>query len=236
MLSRNFLMVVAAATITSAALILPTSGLAAHDGWHGVQRGGEPQVIGSGRAATENRAIGNFRSLELRGIGDVEVRIGARPSLQITADDNLLPYFTTAVEGDTLVIDSRGSFRTQRSPRIVVTVPNVESVVTKGSGDVRLFGVNNAQLSLRIRGSGDISAQGRTRDLDVRIQGSGDTDVRGLSSVTARASVQGSGDIRVATNGALDASVAGSGTIYYAGNPRPLNIRTAGSGEVVASN
>ena len=235
MFSRNFLMVAAAATLTSAALILPTSGLAAHDGWHNVHRDGEPEVMGSGRPAIENRAIGNFQGLELHGIGDVELRLGARPSLQITADDNLLPYFTTQVEGDRLVIDSRGSFRTQRAPRIVVTVPDVHSVVTKGSGDVRVSGVNNARLSLMIRGSGDIAAQGRTRDLEARVQGSGDIDARGLSSATATASVQGSGDIRVATYGSLHANVAGSGTIYYAGNPRPLNIWTAGSGEVVAA-
>ena len=234
MLSRNILMVLAVATLTSAALIVPTAGLAAHDGWHGSWNG-QPQVIGSGRLASENRPIGNFRAIELRGMGDVEARLGARPSVQITADDNLLPYFTTQVEGDTLVIDSRGSFRTQSSPRIVITVPNVDRVVTKGSGDVRLSGVDNAELSLITRGSGDITAQGRTRALYVRIQGSGDTDVRALRSSSADASVQGSGDIRVTTDGALNASVAGSGTIFYAGNPRPLSIRTAGSGSVVSA-
>jgi len=235
MLRQHFLLVIAAATLTSAALIVPTSGLAAHDGWHGVFRDGQAQVMGSGRAATESRSIGNFRALELNGIGDVELRLGSAPTLQITADDNLLPYFTTRVEGDTLVIDSRGSFRTQRSPRIVVTVPDVESVVTKGSGDVRVYNVNNARLSLVTRGSGDMSAQGRTRDLVVTIQGSGDSDVRGLASSSATASVQGSGDIRVTTNGALNASVAGSGTIYYAGSPQPLHVHTAGSGDVIAS-
>ena len=234
MSSRNILVAVAAAALTSALLIVPTAGVAAHDGWHNVQRNDERQIEGSGRLATENRSIGNFRGIELNGIGDVQVRLGARPSLQITADDNLLPYFTTRVEGDTLVLDSRGSFRTRNSPRIVVTVPDLNSVAIRGSGDVRLVGVDNAALSLVIHGSGDIVAQGRTRDLTVRILGSGETDVRALRSAAADVRVQGSGDIHVATNGALDAKVSGSGTIYYAGNPRPLNIRRSGTGEIIA--
>ncbi len=234
MSTRNILVTVAAAALTSALLIVPTAGVAAHDGWHNVQRNDERQIEGSGRLATENRPIGNFRGIELNGIGNVEVRAGARPSLQITADDNLLPYFTTRVEGDTLVLDSRGSFRTRNSPRMIVTVPNVESVVTRGSGDVRLSGVNNAALSLVTRGSGDITAQGRTGDLYVRIQGSGKTDTRQLHSAHADVKVSGSGDIHVVTNGPLDAQVSGSGTIYYAGNPRPLNMRRSGTGDIVA--
>jgi hypothetical protein len=133
-----------------------------------------------------------------------------------------------------LVLDSRGSFRTRNSPRIVLTVPDLNNVTIRGSGDVRLVGVDNAALSLVIRGSGDIVAQGRTGDLSVRILGSGETDVRALRSAAADVRVQGSGDIHVATNGALDASVSGSGTIYYAGNPRPLNVRRSGTGEIVA--
>ncbi len=234
MSARTALVFVAAAALTSAALIIPATGASAQRGWHSVTHNNQPLVTGSGRIVRQNRAVGNFRGVELMGFSDAVIQLGAKPSLTIEADDNLLPYFTSNVERGVLRIDTRGSLRTRRTPRIFITVPNLESVTTSGSGDVAVNGVNNQRLTLVTRGSGNIRATGRTGNLTATVQGSGNADVRGLAAGRAQVAVHGSGNAWVATSGAVSASSFGSGNVYVLGRPSSLQVSEAGSGRVIA--
>ena len=233
MSARNALVFVAAAALTSAALIVPTTSASAQRGWHTVTHNNLPVVTGSGRIVRQNRAIGDFRAVELTGFSDVVIQLGARPSLVIEADDNLLPYFTSDVRRGVLRLDTRGSLRTRRTPRIFITVPNLESATSTGSGNVTVSGVNNQRLTLVTRGSGNVKATGRTGQLVATVQGSGNADVRGLSAASARVAVHGSGNAWVATSGAVSASSFGSGNVFVLGRPSSLQVSEAGSGRVI---
>jgi hypothetical protein len=56
-------------------------------------------TTGSGKAATETRALPEFQAIELSGSMDLKVRQGSPQSVQVQADDNLLPLLETVVEG-----------------------------------------------------------------------------------------------------------------------------------------
>ena len=208
---------------------------AAESGWHSVQRDGQPMVTGSGRIVTQQRAVGNFSRIDLRGSTDIEVRLGAAPSLAVRADDNIVQQITSRVENGTLIIDTRGSFRTHTSPHAYVTVPNLEYLASRGSGNADIAGVSNRRLELQLQGSGNIKAIGRTEEIKVALRGSGDIDTRGLSAGIADVALSGSGNVRVVTNGVLNARLAGSGNIYVSGQPGQRNVREAGSGNVIFS-
>lgn len=225
------LVVVAAAMAASAVLIVPTSGLAAQ-GWTSVQRNGEPMVIGSGRVVRQARPVGDFSRLEARGATNVQIRVGAAPSLIIEADDNLIPLVTSNVSDGMLELDTRGSFRTRSPVRVHVTVPDIRYVATSGSGNVIVQGVANDQLHLVTRGSGNLRAQGRTADLQVTVQGSGNANMHGLSSTSARVSVMGSGNAWLATSGAVRAESRGSGNIFVGGSPSSVTVSEKGSGRI----
>ena len=217
-------------------LALPGSlAMAADGGWQSVQRDGQRMVTGSGRIVTQQRAVGNFSRVELRGSTDIEVRLGAAPSLAVRADDNILQMITTRVEGGTLIVDTRGSYRTRSSPRAFVTVPNIDYLGSRGSGNADIAGVANRRLELQLLGSGNIKAIGRTEEVKVALRGSGNIDTRQLSSGIADVSLTGSGNIYVVTNGVLNGRLAGSGNIYVDGQPGVRNVKEAGSGNIIFS-
>ena len=58
-------------------------------------------TAGSGRAATEARAVAPFEAIAVQGDIELEVRQSDAASLAVTADDNLLPLLETVVEGGT---------------------------------------------------------------------------------------------------------------------------------------
>ena len=215
---------------------LPASFATAADyGWQSVQRDGQPMITGSGRVVTQQRAVGNFTRVELRGSTNLEVRLGAAPSLAVRADDNILQQVTNRIENGTLIIDTRGSFRTRTSPKAFVTVPNIDYLGSRGSGDADIAGVANRRLELALQGSGNIKATGRTEEVKVALKGSGNIDTRGLRAGSADVSLTGSGNVSVVTNGVLGARLAGSGNIYVDGQPTVRNVREAGSGNVIFS-
>ena len=206
---------------------------AADSGWHSVMRDGQPMVTGSGRIVTQRRPVGNFRRVELRGSTNLQVRLGAAPSLTVRADDNILQLITSRVENGTLILDSRGSFRTRTAPRAFITVPNIDYLGSRGSGNTDIAGVANRRLELALQGSGDIKAVGRTQEVRVALRGSGNVDARALRSASADVSLSGSGNVSVVANAALNARLMGSGNIYVSGRPSARNVRESGSGNVI---
>lgn len=216
---------------TAALFVHPASGLA--QGWSSVTVNNQRPVVGNGQVVTQSRPIGNFREIESRGASDVIVRVGARPSLSITAESNIIPLLSSDIRGDKLVLDTRGSYRTRHSPRIVITVPALEGAGLSGSGNIRVDGVDGRAFAMAINGSGNLVAAGRTGRLAVAINGSGNADARALPAASAQVAIHGSGNATVRTGGVLAGAIAGSGNIRHVGRPASIQVIRNGSGTVV---
>jgi hypothetical protein len=218
--------------IVLAAMSLPLGAASAH-GWTSVNTNGQPMIEGSGHVVRQPRPVGNIDRVELTGSADLDVSIGPASALWIEADDNLLPLLTTEVRGGRLVVGTHGSYRTHNPIKVHLTVPDIRSVSTTGSGDAYLTGVANRQLELVSSGSGNFRVLGTTGELEVRMQGSGDADVRSLRFARADVSVMGSGNAMIAGDGAVRARAFGSGNVIVSGHPASLEVTHGGSGRVI---
>ena len=206
-------------------------------------------VQGSGNSATELRTLDTFEAVALSGAMDLVVRQGAQQSVQVQADDNLLPLLETVVEpgrnGSTLkvrwkregVFSGWGSgsngIQTRSKVLITVVVPKLSALAVAGSGDVRLETFNTPSLQLSMSGSGDARLNDlTTEELGVRISGSGDVSGKG-SATRVKISIAGSGDVRLIEMRADDVSVsiAGSGDAAVFAQ-KALSVSIAGSGDV----
>lgn len=192
---------------------------------------GGQQIVGSGNVVQREMPVTDFRRLALNGPLNVEVRQGAEPGLVLIAEDNLIDLFEAEIEGDTLSIGMRGSFRTKESLRAVVTVPSLEAAAVHGSGDIDLAGWNAETMALAVMGSGDIRLDGAVDTVNANVNGSGDIDLRSATIRVANARVHGSGDIRLGSLDKLVARVSGSGDIDAA-DVRDLDQSVHGSGDI----
>lgn len=113
-----------------------------------------------------------------------------------------------------------------------IALPEAPAVKIKGSGDVTLLDLRQADLRLQIEGSGDITAYGQVEHLEVDIAGSGDVDASELVADHASLSVVGSGDIEAFIRSDVRARVTGSGDILVRGNPPRREHSVAGSGKI----
>lgn len=216
------------------------------------------RTVGSGQVATETRTVGEFDAVSTAGAIDLVVRQAATASVQVEADDNVLPLVETVVEngrrGRTLVVRmKRGEHvSTRRDIVVTVNVPTLASIATAGAGDVRVEGLKTPALrlsiagssdvriagldtesfELRIAGSGDVVAAGRAASVSVGVSGSGDANLEALVADDVKVRIAGSGDASVTANRALDVSVVGSGDVRYGGTASAVKLSAAGSGTV----
>jgi hypothetical protein len=189
-------------------------------------------IHGSGIAKTESRAMASFSKIDLAGSPDVEVAIGPAASVAVTADDNILSIIETTVEGDTLRIESKGSYNTSLGVKVKITVPTLDGVSVSGSGDIHVTGLKAGEMEAGVTGSGDVTLNGVVDRLRAHITGSGDLRAGELGAKDVRVTVTGSGDATVHATEELDASVTGSGDVRYSGNPPQVRKNVTGSGDI----
>ena len=126
----------------------------------------------------------------------------------------------------------RGVWVHSEEVKIVVTAPNVTTFNVEGSSNLMLRDYDQDTLAVDISGSGEVTAVGRTRALEVDISGSGDADLGSLVTTDANVAIAGSGDAIVAPTGKADISIAGSGDVELTTRPATMNQQVTGSGEV----
>jgi hypothetical protein len=179
-------------------------------------------VRGSGRQVQEERAVSDFRGVELATIGTLHIEVGEPESLRIEAEDNLLPYIQTTVRGETLVIEvqSGTSLRPTRPVNYVLTVDNLDSIALSSSGDAEAPDLESKLFTVQVSSSGGLQM--------------GD-----LACDTFRATVSSSGDVSVGqVNGQrLEAELSSSGDLTVAGGTVDRQeIRISSSGNYSAQN
>ncbi len=190
------------------------------------------RVEGSGKRKTERREVAGFERLLVEGAYRVEVTSGQTPSLEVEADDNLLPLILAEVAGGRLRVHSERGMSTKEMPRLRITVADLREIELPGASEFSLKGVRNESLKISVPGASKFSAEGETGRLEVALSGAGLVDAEGLRARNVTASCSGAGSITVYASERLDASVSGVGAINYAGDPPTVNRSVSGLGRI----
>ncbi len=216
-------------SVPTAALLVLLATTSASADWFGLSFRG---IKGSGDLITEERDVGSFQRIESNGAADIYVTVGKELSVKVTFDDNLIDLIETKTRGKTLKIGNRENYRSRHGCKIEITVPELERVYLRGSGDVLVERLESEFFEFRLSGSGSLVAEGTTNELEVRLSGSGDIDTRNLIAREAYVNLSGSGEIRVHAEESFDGSLSGSGDIAIYGNPPDFSKSISGSGSI----
>ena len=187
----------------------------------------------SGNVQTQTRPVPDFDSIEFSSVGTLTVEQSGSNSLQVQADDNLLPLLTSNVVGSTLQLGIQPGANLGRGGTINyrVNVKQLHGLVLSGAGNVDAARVDTANVSLANSGAGRLSVSGRTTTENVDLVGFGEIDAGALVAQDADVSVGGAGTATVNAARTLTATVTGVGSIAYLGSPA-VTQRVTGIGRV----
>ena len=192
-------------------------------------------IKGSGTIKSESRSVSDFTGIEVSGNAKLIVEQGEREDLAIAADDNLLQYLTSDVEGSTLKLGTKGPTIIQPTAPITYTlsVKHLKTLGASGSVIVDAKGIRTDSLTVAVSGTGDISISGEADAQKIAVSGTADYKAEGFKTKDTSISISGSGKAVIAVSNRLDVEVSGAGDVRYIGDPT-VTKNISGSGSVEA--
>lgn len=214
-------------------------------------------IPGSGNIVTETREPGAFSAISIEYPGaEVIVQQGDKESVELEADDNLLPQLSTEVVSGTLTIKNvennwKKMVSASKPVNFTINVKDLTAItlsapvgdlrvndlqtdtfklVVSGGAQVRLNGIQVHLLDSVLSGAGDIEASGTAEEIKLILSGLGDFNAADLQSRKADIELSGMGGATVRVEEELAATITGAGSIQYFGHPRvEQSVNGAGS-------
>lgn len=187
---------------------------------------------GSGKTSTEARAVADFTALELHGTYVVELELGKPTKVEITGDDNLVPLVETALTDGRLVVKAKEAIAPRTELVLRLATPDVAVIEADGAVALRVRGVANSALRLRLAGVSGALLEGKTGALEVKLTGAGGVEAKGLLATRASVDLSGAGHADVNATEELVVDVSGAGSVTYGGNPKSVKKTVSGVGSV----
>ncbi|MBK6930440.1 MAG: DUF2807 domain-containing protein [Saprospirales bacterium] len=209
-------------------------------------------VRGEGPVKTETRPVRDFHAVNAQVPGNIEVRISEQFSVEVQAQENLLPILKTVVEDGALRVYFEKNTSHVEGLKVLISAPAFDGLSLSGSGRLEVLTpisgehlnlsisgsgemdvpqADIGQMHCNISGSGDMRLSGKAAQADFQISGSGDVDAKALAAEKSSTTIAGSGTVTCRVAQTLKAEIAGSGDVFYVGSPA-VDTDIAGSGKV----
>jgi hypothetical protein len=213
-------------------------------------------IKGSGHQVTETRKGGDFVKIEISGGFKVNLKQDSSLSMTITADDNLMKYIKSSVDGDRLHVYTKKNLCGSGEIVINIGVKNLEEIKASGAVDISSDGkLNTKDLSLRLNGASKVNMDLNAANVTTEGNGASEITLKGQAT-SHKVELAGSGKIYaldfvvgsydIQTTGAshceinvlkdLNVNTTGAAEIQYRGNPSSVNSHKTGAATITKVN
>jgi len=178
-------------------------------------------LIGSGVVATQARPVAGFTAISVDHPARVVVVWGGAESLEVSAEDNILPLVRSEVRAGRLRLSLAADRGVSLTREIVhrVTVRELLDLEASGAARVELHGVSAESLSLRISGASNVVADGHCDRLELSLSGASRAESSGLSSHRVLAALSGASHALLRVTQDLVVNASGASVLEYFGDP-----------------
>jgi len=192
---------------------------------------GPNHVLGSGRVVTEVRSVEGFDAIALSGAGSLIIEQTGFESLEVEAEDNVMPWVVTEVRGGRLSLGLApgADVASHRSIVYRLSVRNLEAIEASGASRIELTGVDGERLWLSLSGSSVASISGSVDRLELHLSGASLFGASELYSRVAFASLSGVCQGRIRVSDRLEAHASGGSVLEYLGDPVVVSSVSGGS-------
>ncbi len=209
-------------------------------------------ISGSGNIISEQRKVKEFTGISASGSIDVEIIEGDEEKVEVEADDNVMEFIVTKVEGNILKIRTRDVNLFNAHVKVFVTAPLFTSLkasasasieakdLIKSNGKITLSASSSADINVAVdapeivtdaSSSGTIKISGKTKTHSAESSSSAEILAYNLFSENTVANASSSGSVEVHASVNLNARASSSGSINYRGSPT-VKSTTNSSGSV----
>ncbi|HKK69373.1 MAG TPA: head GIN domain-containing protein [Bacteroidales bacterium] len=220
----------------------------------------EVQVRGEGETIKKAINISDFESINMNSNIDVVFSQGNTYSVELEAQENIMRYIDvyTIDGGLNATIDKEAFVRPTKPVTLHVQMPEIRSIVNSGSGDISCVeeglnkvdklsiiqnGIGNVscnfvyaeRIIVRSTNTGNVSLNGKVKDLYTTNNSSGNIKFEG-NAINTRVEISGSGDTHFSGFGTYQEIVLkGTGEYFgseFVAQKADVTVNGAGSAEI----
>ena len=182
-------------------------------------------IKGEGSITTSTLSVADFSGIDLAFSSDVIIKQGTPQKVEATGHPNIIDKISTSVSNDIWTIEFEKGCYNKFELSLEITVPDLNSLVVNGSGDVEVhdFLNQNGLLVIDVNGSGNVTLgdfEGKS-ELEAFLSGSGDVNLGNFTGLSQ-----------------FDVDINGSGELVAERNfsVEDLTIRNSASGDFLGFN
>lgn len=209
-------------------------------------------ISGDGNVIRQSREVTSFSGIKVGSGIDVFLTQGEPQSVEVEADENLLEWIRTEVNGDMLHIFTEKNIRFAKTKKVYITCSTINRLDISSAGDVT--GMNRFKaddLKIEMSSAGDLKLEVDADEIEIYLSSAGNADLKGttkrlkadlssagdlnafdLEAGACDISVSSAGNARVFVTGEASFRSSSAGSIHYRGEPKINNISTSSGGSV----
>lgn len=208
---------------------------------------------GNGNVITEERDVSQDFS-EVRGSAGLDVYLtqGNENKIVVEADENLLQYISTDIEGGKLHVTTSSNIGRSKAKKVYITFKELTNIEASSGADVIGNSIIKSQnlslksssgagltvevfsqdLSIKSSSGAEIVISGKASSLNADASSGAEIDAEKLLVITCIADASSGAEITVNVKDKLETNVSSGGEIKYYGNPISVNSNKSSSGSV----
>ncbi len=129
--------------------------------------GSGPAVVGQGPVVTEDRQVEPFTTVETKNGIKLVLSIGATTSVQVSAQQNLVPLVSTTVSNGKLTAQTTQSVVASGPLTVTVVTPSLTALTTSAGAFVEATGITGDSFALVSDTGSNIKITGTTGNLSI---------------------------------------------------------------------
>ena len=178
-------------------------------------------VRGSGRFVTESRAVGDFTSVAVAAGVRAIVTQGAAESLEVTAEDNILPLIESAV------VNGRLEMRFSSSPGGIsthgvtyrVTMRDIRGLIGSAGSTIEVDAVNTEHLTLTLSAGSSFVGRGTAMRFELDLSAGSRVNAALLTSRDVVAELSAGSNALLRATHSLTVNASAGSVLEYLGDP-----------------
>jgi hypothetical protein len=189
-------------------------------------------IRGSGVSQIEKREVANFKQIDVSGMIEVEVVAQKGFSVEVEADDNLMEYVKTEVDGDTLKLYTKNRISPRTKIRVMISMPELTGADVSGVSKLTAHDLKTESFNLDVSGASKIEINGEARNLKIEASGASKINAENLKVSNADIDVSGATQVTVNATEEVRADASGASKVNYVGQPKNVIKDTSGASRV----
>jgi len=188
-------------------------------------------ATGSGELATESRPVQGFTAVSVSAAGHLIIEQTGVESLEVTAEENLLPVIRSEVRNGQLLLGFEPGVSVTATREVLyrLTVRDLAALEASGASRVEARGLDTPELASVFSGASSLTASGAADAHTIVLSGASRAEAPDLRSRVVTATLSGASYGLVRVSDSLAATASGASTLEYLGDPVVVTSVSGGS-------